>query len=335
LYKDEAKVMKVVDRIQAKNLMDRLGAASEPFLFSISYDMTKNFVIPGDKVDENILLFDFEGVTNIRDITIAVKPDLFRKFPIAKNDYMIAFDKVQSEIHAGNTYLANLTFQTKIKTDLDLKEIFFAANAPYKLFLSGRFVVFSPETFVKINDGMISSYPMKGTINASIPDAERLILADAKETAEHNTIVDLIRNDLSTITKNVYVKRFRYIDRIKTNNKDLLQVSSEITGELEEGYQKRLGEIMFTLLPAGSVTGAPKRKTVEIINSVEGYDRGFYTGVCGYFDGKDLNSAVMIRFIEQDNAGNLWYKSGGGITAFSEAEKEYQELIDKVYVPLA
>lgn len=76
-----------------------------------------------------------------------------------------------------------------------------------------------------------------------------------------------------------------------------------------------------------------RKKTLEIIEEAESYERGYYTGIFGIFDGKDLDSAVMIRFIENIN-GNLYFKSGGGITFMSNPEQEYQELIDKVYVPI-
>src|SRR5690606_17118068 len=106
----------------------------------------------------------------------------------------------------------------------------------YKLFFDNQFLVFSPETFVQIREGKIFSYPMKGTIDADVPDAERKIMADRKELAEHITIVDLIRNDVSQVAQHVTVNRFRYIDRIKTNQKTLLQVSSEIVGILPPDY---------------------------------------------------------------------------------------------------
>ncbi|MFZ1573367.1 MAG: chorismate-binding protein, partial [Candidatus Kapaibacterium sp.] len=93
-----------------------------------------------------------------------------------------------------------------------------------------------------------------------------------------------------------------------------------------------IGDTLISLLPAGSISGAPKKKTLEIINKVEKYKRGYYTGVFGYFDGVNLESSVMIRFIEKTSKG-LIFKSGGGITFLSEAYKEYNELIDKVYVP--
>jgi para-aminobenzoate synthetase component 1 len=104
-------------------------------------------------------------------------------------------------------------------------------------------------------------------------------------------------------------------------------------GKLPNDYAQRIGSILFELLPAGSISGAPKKKTVEVIKAAETYERGYYTGVFGYFDGETLDSGVMIRFIENIN-GKLYFKSGGGITTFSNAASEYQELTDKVYVPI-
>jgi para-aminobenzoate synthetase component 1 len=174
---------------------------------------------------------------------------------------------------------------------------------------------------------------MKGTIDADLPNALEIILNDEKEFAEHNTIVDLIRNDLSIISDNVRVTKFRYPDYLQTNNKNLIQISSEICGDLPVDYHNNIGDIIAGLLPAGSVTGAPKAKTLEIISQAENYKRGYYTGVFGVFDGKNLDSAVLIRFIEQ-NEKRLIFKSGGGITSMSDVNSEFQELIDKVYVPI-
>jgi para-aminobenzoate synthetase component 1 len=237
-------------------------------------------------------------------------------------------------IHNGDTYLLNYTQPTQVETNLSLEEIFHVSSAPYKIYLKDKFVCFSPETFVKIRDGKIYSYPMKGTIDAGIENAEQIILSDSKEIAEHNTIVDLIRNDLSLVAENVTVEKFRYLSHIKTNHKNLWQVSSQISGDLPKNYNESIGDILFTLLPAGSISGAPKKKTLEIIEETENYDRGYYTGVFGIFDGKNLDSCVLIRYIENQN-GQLVYKSGGGITFMSEAEKEYEEMLKKVYVPIA
>jgi para-aminobenzoate synthetase component 1 len=174
---------------------------------------------------------------------------------------------------------------------------------------------------------------MKGTIDAAIPDAENIILNDYKETAEHNTIIDLIRNDLSIIAKEVRLTKYRFIDKITTSNKTLLQVSSEISGKLDGNWNENIGDILKKLLPAGSISGAPKKRTVEIIKDAENYERGYYTGIFGIYDGQDLDSAVAIRFIE-NSGGKLYYKSGGGITVNSEVTSEYNELQDKIYVPV-
>jgi para-aminobenzoate synthetase component 1 len=235
-------------------------------------------------------------------------------------------------LNRGDSYLLNLTMPVGFDTNMGLKEIFRRSQAPYKLWMKDKFTVFSPEPFVKINDNRIFSHPMKGTIDADLPDAEQKLLADPKELAEHYTIVDLIRNDLNMVSKKVKVDQFRYVEKIQTNRRNLLQTSSLISGELPVGFESRIGTIITSLLPAGSISGAPKKKTVEVILETELYDRGYYTGVFGVFDGKQLDSAVMIRFIEQTETGMV-FKAGGGITVNSKVEDEYQELLDKVYLP--
>jgi len=179
---------------------------------------------------------------------------------------------------------------------------------------------------------------MKGTIDARLPEAKEKLLADKKETAEHNTIVDLIRNDLSRYAKKVTVTKSRYLDLIKSRDKELYQLSSEIQGTLPEDYRNNLGDILFSMLPAGSISGAPKKKTVELIKRVEEFPRGYYTGIAGIFDGENFDSCVMIRFLEEGRGKEkrqLYYRSGGGMTFQSEVEKEYQEMVDKIYLPTA
>jgi para-aminobenzoate synthetase component 1 len=227
----------------------------------------------------------------------------------------------------------NLTQPTPVECNYSLEEIFTISVAPFKLYLKNKLVVFSPERFISIRGRTISSNPMKGTMDAAVPGAYSMLVSDPKEDAEHNTIVDLIRNDLSMVAESVRVKRFKYIEKIRTHQGELLQMSSEITGKLPSDYRESLGEILFRLLPAGSICGAPKKKTVEIILNTEGYNRGFYTGVFGYFDGKNLASAVAIRFLEKQEE-QLVFKSGGGITFQSDWRKEYDEMQKKVYVPV-
>ena len=145
-------------------------------------------------------------------------------------------------------------------------------------------------------------------------------------------VVDLLRNDLSIVSSNVRVTNFRYIDKISAGERQLYQISSEIVGDLKENWYENIGTILDELLPAGSITGTPKRSTVQIIQDVEGYDRGFFTGVFGYFDGVSFDSGVMIRFLQKNDNGDMIYKSGGGITIDSKILQEYDELIAKVYL---
>lgn len=326
---------KTLSQSDAALRMNKLGTAHIPFLFIIDYRAQNTIVLLENEIDCSKILFQFENASNIsiKGKSIGADNFTFEKYPISKSDYSEKIQKIKDEIRKGNSFLTNFTQPTPISTNLSLQEIFHRSNAKFKLWLRDWFVVFSPELFIKIEQGNIASFPMKGTIDASIPFAETTILNDVKEMAEHATIVDLIRNDLSMVAKNVEVKRYRYVEKIDTNHSELLQLSSEIVGELPRDYEKNIGDIIFKLLPAGSICGAPKPKTLSIIDDVEAYDRGFYSGICGYFDGENLESAVMIRFIEQTESGFV-FKSGGGITSLSDAEKEYEELIQKIYIPI-
>ena len=307
----------------------------------------------------------------ISETTWQIEPPLYE-------DYERSFNIVKSNIMAGNSYLTNLTCRVPVSCNLSLEEIFHRAKGKYKLLLKRKrtqaedkdhlkeeaqnkahlkeenteenltpFVCFSPETFVRIKGGRIYSYPMKGTLDASLPNAEKLLMEDRKEAAEHATIVDLIRNDLSRVAEDVRVDKYRYVDVLHTNKGDILQTSSEISGRLPEDYRQHLGEILDAQLPAGSITGAPKDKTMQIIHEAEGYDRGFYTGIMGIYDQGELNSAVMIRFVEEEASPSktekgknpevsreLYFKAGGGITSKSDCRKEYEEVIQKIYLPI-
>lgn len=316
-------------RIEAIEMMNKWGAERRPFLFILDYENKQNILYPLNEVPQQIR-YDLGARANQSN---GQRVDFsFNTTPVSFDVYLTAFQKVLDELNYGNSYLVNLTFPTELFTNLRLEDIFERSSASYKLLVEDDFVVFSPECFVKIKGNKIYSYPMKGTIDARIPDAEKQILNNPKEAAEHATIVDLIRNDLNRVSENVRVDRFRYIDRIETLKGPLLQVSSEIVGDLDADFHKRLGTLIFSLLPAGSISGAPKKRTLEIINNAEITPRGFFTGVFGVYDGKGLDSAVMIRFIEKIN-DKLIFKSGGGITAQSDAEAEYEEMIRKVYVP--
>lgn len=311
--------------------MNALGRKSQPFVFVIDFDFRRPLIFDSPETDD--LLWQTPSASNfaIKEFPKTVVD--WQITPISYARYQQAFDLVARHLHQGDTYLLNLTMPSGVKTNCTPEELFYRSRAPYKIWLKNEFLCFSPEIFVRINDGTISSYPMKGTIDASIRNAADLLLHDEKEVAEHYTIVDLIRNDLSMAATEVEVKRLMYLDKINTNKGEILQMSSEISGKLPKNFAENMGSIIMKMLPAGSICGAPKQKTIEIIRKAENYDRGFYSGIFGYFDGKNLDSCVLIRYLEI--AGNeLIFKSGGGITFMSNCRSEYNELIQKVYVPI-
>ncbi|MFH1936480.1 MAG: chorismate-binding protein, partial [Bacteroidota bacterium] len=194
--------------------MNEFGSRSEPFLFILDFSLSKPLVYRPEDASEAGILFQIHDRKNFIPPTENLIPFTFRKEPVAIDAYVRSFNMVMEHIRAGNSYLVNLTFRTPVETDLSFRDIFFRSQARYKLLMPDAFVVFSPEIFVQINDGVISSYPMKGTIDASIPDAESILLTNPKELAEHHTIVDLIRNDLNIVAKEVCVERFRYVEQI-------------------------------------------------------------------------------------------------------------------------
>lgn len=303
------------------------GASNTPFLFIIDYAMENPQCFVLNDLPETIQYSINENKRGNEKVLITT-------FPVDFIEYKKGFDKLQNYLHRGDSYLVNYTVETPIESSISLLEIFKKSVAPYKLMVDNSFVVFSPETFVTIDsDGTIATFPMKGTIDANVVNAKSEILVNKKEMAEHATVVDLLRNDLSKVATDVTVKDYRYIQEVNTTKGKLLQVCSKITGQLPVNWKNNIADILLEMLPAGSVTGAPKKKTLEIISDIETHQRGYYTGIFGIFDGQKLDSAVMIRFIEQRN-GKLYYKSGGGVTTQSIAEDEYNELIQKIYVPI-
>lgn len=329
------KSIEIIDKDEAVRRMNQWGKQHKPFFFLVSYDEKQSIVCPPDELPENELRFNFNGITNVvSEMTGENEQIEWVPFPESYAQYRKSFEIVRRNLLLGNSFLLNLTCCTPVQTNLSLQEIYFRSRAKYRLWWKGHFVMFSPEIFVQVENGEIKTCPMKGTVEADKPDACRLLMEDEKEAAEHATITDLLRNDLSRIADHVHVKRYRYIDRLFTHKGTLLQTSSEISGNLPADFYEHLGDDFFSLLPAGSVTGAPKKKTIDIIREAEGYDRGFYTGVTGYFDGENLDSAVIIRFVEEGPDGKLYFKSGGGITFRSDCRKEYEEMIEKIYVPI-
>ena len=315
------------------NQLNEYGQTRTPCLFILDFELNQPIIQPLHSVNPDRIQYRFREITN-SEPSNDVNPEKisFQVTPPTFKTYQAAFEAVMTALRYGNSYLLNLTFASRIQTNHDLHKIYQLSRAPYRLWLQDRLVMFSPECFVRIENNQISTYPMKGTIDANLPNAESQLMANRKELAEHHTVVDLLRNDLNQVADDVTVVRFRYLEKIQTARKSLLQTSSEIRGRLPSDWAGNLGTMLAKLLPAGSISGAPKEKTVEIIKTAEPEPRGYYTGICGIFDGAGLDTAIMIRFIEQRPNG-LWFHSGGGITVNSRLEDEYRELVDKVYLP--
>lgn len=324
---------------------NQLGTARTPFFFIIDFEQRQPLIVPLAQTAEKGVTYDItfgnQRLTNFdyaKQVPLDLSQFTFTAKPISLADYRHAFDQIQAELQHGNSYLLNLTFATPINTNISFEQMFAHTQAKYKLWLKDRFndnvICFSPECFIEISDNQIVTYPMKGTIDASLPNAEQQLLNSDKEQREHYTIVDLLRNDLAIVATDVHVERFRYVERLSTHTGDILQTSSKITGQLDDNWQATIGTIFAKLLPAGSICGAPKQKTVEIIQAVERQARRYYTGVFGIFTGERLVSAVAIRYLEQGKNG-VQFRSGGGLTSLSDVNEEYQELLKKVYIPLA
>ena len=334
-----------------KLLANQYGKDGRPFLFLVDFETQKPFCCPLGDLEKEGIYFSIHGQSNDNKNAFAQDNIAISFKPMSFQDYSQAFHLVQKYLNAGDTYLINLCYSTPISLRFDsnmvsnhkeninshtsiINSLFLNTQAPYKLLFKDQFTLFSPECFVRTQNGHIFSYPMKGTIDANIPDAAKIIMTDKKEIWEHNTIVDLIRNDLAMVSSNIEVTKYRFITEVHSHRNDLLQVSSEIRGELNKNWHDNIGDILCALLPAGSISGAPKKRTLEIIREAEKEDRGYFTGVFGIFDGKELDSAVNIRYVEKTKSG-LQFRSGGGITAMSKAKAEYEEMVNKVYVPIS
>ena len=317
--------MEIYNRREAQQRMNELAKANKPFVFVISYDQQQAYIEEVEHIDTSEMLYAFPTINNIPTGEAASNTPVEWQFDAPdRAEYQRSIEHVKTNQRNGNSYLANLTCKVPIHTNLTMREIFLRSTAKYRCWLKNSFVCFSPEIFVRIEGQTIRSFPMKGTIAADTPNAAETLMNNTKEAAEHATIVDLIRNDL---------EKYRYIDKLTTNKGQILQTSSEIVGQILPHYRTNVGDLLFCLLPAGSITGAPKPITTRIIAEAETYERGFYTGVMGHWENGNLDSAVMIRFIDTDGK-QLFYKAGGGITAQSNNDDEYNEIIEKVYVPI-
>lgn len=338
-----------MDFPQFINSVQKLTVSGIPFICLIDVEQQQPQLWPIQDIDPDQLLFatplgsNTDHLDQNSQVTTHVSaPVVTITQPVNRSTYHRGFHIIQRGLHRGDSFLANLTYPVEISVTHSLPYLFLSSRAPYRLWWKDHFTVFSPEAFISISpEGTAATFPMKGTITANTPDAQFLLMNDPKESAEHLTVVDLLRNDLGRIGTAVRVIRYRYIDRIISQAGDILQASSEIRADLGNNWRQHMGNMLNDILPAGSISGAPKLRTLQLIAEAEQEPRGYYTGIMGHFDGSRFVSGVMIRFIEQRPGGlpstepmsSLRFRAGGGITIYSNEEDEYNELHTKVRFP--
>lgn len=245
---------------------------------------------------------------------------------------------IKEYIKKGDTYQVNYTVKGKFKLSGSLISLFslliFNQSAEFCAFINnGENIVISisPELFFKVDKNKIYSRPMKGTIERGKNNSEDSILINklknsGKERAENSMIVDLIRNDLGRVAKlgNVNVKNLFSTEKYET----LLQMTSTVEGNLKN--KTFLTDIIKSVFPCGSITGAPKIRTMEIINEIEHQPRGIYTGTIGMFRNKGSVFNVPIRTIvinKKNRNGTIGI--GSGVVWDSDPSKEFQEVLLK------
>ena len=263
--------------------------------------------------------------------------DLVINSNFAKDDYLRAVTAAKERIAAGDIFQVVLAQRFEVELPASPFDVYRALRvvnpSPYMYFLKmpDTFIVgSSPEMLVKVRNGEISYRPIAGTRPRGKDEAEdekfaQELLADEKERAEHVMLVDLGRNDLGRVSKygTVRVEDFMFIERYS----HVMHLVSSLKGELREGLDR--WDTLMACFPAGTVSGAPKVRAMEIIDELEPTKRGVYAGSVMYLDFSDnLDSCIAIRtLVVRGNKGYI--QAGGGIVADSVPENEYVETVNK------
>ena len=280
---------------------------------------------------QQLITFGEEADFPKLDLQSEVKP----AFDEATYSKMI--EKAKHYIHEGDIFQVVLSNPIRAKATgslLDTYRVLRASNpSPYMFYFSSDDIELagaSPETLVKVEDGTVRTFPLAGTrprgkTKEEDEALEKELLADEKELAEHNMLVDLGRNDMGRICKvgSVAVEQYLGIERYS----QVMHIGSTVVGELAEG--KDAVDAMNAILPAGTLSGAPKFRACEIIEELENSKRGVYGGALGYLDFTgNMDVCIAIRLVYKKN-GEICIRSGAGIVADSNPTKEYEECKNK------
>jgi anthranilate synthase component 1 len=282
-----------------------------------------------------------------KPVPAEVSPTVSIEFPVSSNLSQAEFEAIVSRtkdyIYAGDIIQAVLSQRLSRPTNANPFAIYRALRSinpsPYMYFLHlGDFYIVgaSPELLVRVEDGIVSNHPIAGTRPRSKDAARDAALGeelrnDEKECAEHLMLVDLGRNDIGRISEpgTVEVTQFMDIERYS----HVMHLVSHIQGKLRAGFSQF--DALRACFPAGTVSGAPKIRAMEIIAELEPDKRGPYAGAVGYFDfSGNLDTAIAIRTIVIKN-GVAYVQAGAGIVADSIPEREYEESLNKAQALLA
>jgi len=273
--------------------------------------------------------------TPAEDKPLKIKSDF--RYLFDKEQYCSMVNKIKTYIKDGDIFQAVLSNRIDADVDgslLDTYRILRTTNpSPYMFYFCSNDIEIagaSPETLVKLNNGVLHTFPLAGTrprgkTQEQDLQLEKELLSDKKELAEHNMLVDLGRNDLGKISKfgSVQVEKYMSIERFS----HVMHIGSTVKGEIRE--DKSALDAIDTVLPAGTLSGAPKIRACQIINELEQNKRGIYGGAIGYIDfSGNMDTCISIRIAFKKN-NKVFVRSGAGIVADSVPEKEYQECVNK------
>ena len=255
----------------------------------------------------------------------------------SRDQFRTMVERAKTHIHEGDIFQIVPSNQLSAPFEgslLDTYRVLRVTNpSPYMFYLSGTDIEIagaSPETLVRLENGILHTFPLAGTRPRGTSDEEDLrlereLLADPKELAEHNMLVDLGRNDLGRVSRfgSVQVERLRDIERYS----HVMHIASNVRGELREDCDAL--DAIAAVLPAGTLSGAPKIRACQLIGEIEGVKRGVYGGAIGYLDftgNMDVCIGIRLAFAQD---GRVFVRAGAGIVADSVPDNEYQECLNK------
>lgn len=307
----------------------------------------KIILIAGARADEietsyNKAAYELEQLANLIRSGVKHEPQPpHLKTPLlplfTREEYGGMIRKAQHYIHEGDIFQVVLSNPLEAEMDGSLFDVYRVLRttnpSPYMFYFSSDDIEIagaSPETLAKLEDGKLFTFPLAGTrprgkTAAEDKALEAELLTDEKELAEHNMLVDLGRNDIGRISRlgTVQVEKYLEIERFS----HVMHIGSTVTGQIRE--DRDAVDAVDSILPAGTLSGAPKLRACEIIDELEGRERGIYGGAIGYLDFTgNLDTCIAIRLAYKKN-GKVCVRSGAGIVADSMPDNEYQECINK------